>query len=221
MSELERAPEGGEARRFSLTPEDQARADFYALLARLYASAPDLPLLQAIAAAPALDGPAFIDPLDSKAAQLRETWDAVRAASSVIGADAAAQEYVDLFVGVGKCEINLHASHWLTGFMMEKPLAEVRATLALLGIGRKADAIMVEDHLSALCEAMRLLIAGHAGRAPMDVTEQRRFFDKHIAPWAAICTGAIRAHPIANYYRRVADFTESFVALEHESFAID
>ncbi len=34
-----------------LEPEDQARADFYALLARLFAAAPDAALLAAIAAA--------------------------------------------------------------------------------------------------------------------------------------------------------------------------
>ena len=46
-----------------------------------------------------------------------------------------AQEYADLFIGVGKCEVNLHASHWLTGFMMEKPLADLRTVLASLGLG--------------------------------------------------------------------------------------
>ena len=222
MSEVERAPGGGEAGCFALPPEDQARANFYALLARLYASGPDPTLLQAIAAAPALGGPASVDPLDdSKAAPLGATWDALRAASSVVVADAAAQEYVDLFVGVGKCEVNLHASHWLTGFMMEKPLADVRASLALLGLARRTDADIVEDHLSALCETMRLLIAGHAGRAPADAGEQRRFFDRHIGPWVGMCAQAIRKHPIANYYRLVAEFTESFMALEHAAFAID
>ena len=48
--------------------------------------------------------------------------------------DAAAEEYNDLFVGVGKSAVNLHASHCLTGFMMEKPLVDVRATLARMGL---------------------------------------------------------------------------------------
>ena len=39
----------------AIDPEDQARADFYALLSRLYAAAPDAPLLAAIAAADELD----------------------------------------------------------------------------------------------------------------------------------------------------------------------
>jgi hypothetical protein len=34
---------------------------------------------------------------------------------------------------------------------------------------------MVEDHLSALCETMRILIAGHGKRLPADIGEQRHF----------------------------------------------
>ena len=45
-------------------------------------------------------------------------------ASAAMDPEAAAQEYTDLFVGVGKCEVNLHGSHWIAGFMIEKPLVE-------------------------------------------------------------------------------------------------
>ena len=77
--------------------------------------------------------------------------------------DAAVVEYNSLFVGVGKSEVNLHASHWLTGFMMEKPLADVRAALARLGLGRRPGVSLVEDHLAALLETMRILVAGQDG----------------------------------------------------------
>ncbi len=80
---------------------------------------------------------------------------------------------------------------------------------------------MVEDHVSALCETMRLLIAGAAGRAPADPAAQRRFFEAHIEPWIERCTAAIRAHALADYYRRVAEFTECFIALERESLVMD
>ena len=204
----------------ALLPEDQTRADLYALLARLYADAPDRGLLQAIATAAPLGIPMFLDKADSKALGLGSTWNNLRAASSVMEAAAARQEYMDLFIGVGKSEINLHGSHWLTGFMMEKPLAELRKALALLGLQRAAHASMLEDHLSALCETMRLLIVGDPGRAPADLGVQHRFFVAHIDPWFERCTGAICAHAEANYYRPVAEFTESFMVLERESFAI-
>jgi TorA maturation chaperone TorD len=81
-------------------------------------------------------------------------------------ADAAAQEYTDLFIGVGQCEVNLHGSHWIAGAMLERPLAELRSALAALGLGRRRDVVMLEDHLSALFETMRLLVAGESDRPP-------------------------------------------------------
>ena len=39
----------------ALSPEDRARRDFYALLARLYGDVPDAGLLRAIAEAPPID----------------------------------------------------------------------------------------------------------------------------------------------------------------------
>ena len=204
-----------------LLPEDATRADFYALLAALYAGGPGRGLLHAIEHAPALGVPTFIDRDASKVLDLASAWDRLRAASAAMTAEAAEQEYVDLFVGVGRCEVNLHASHWLTGFMMDRPLAKLRATLAALGLQRKADAALVEDHLSALCETMRLLIAGSAGGAPADAATQREFFAAHIEPWIDRCMAAIGTHAIANYYRRVAEFTECFIALERESLVMD
>jgi TorA maturation chaperone TorD len=204
-----------------LEPEDQARADFYALLARLYAEAPDAALLRAIAGAPPLGVAAHSEKADESAASLPAAWDLLRAASEAMDADAATDEYNNLFVGVGKSEVNLHASHWLTGFMMEKPLADVRATLARLGLGRRAGVSLVEDHLAALLETMRILVAGQDDRRPASLAEQRAFFEQHIVGWAFPCCSAIRDSPVANYYRTVAQFTINFLALERDSFAID
>jgi TorA maturation chaperone TorD len=117
--------------------------------------------------------------------------------------------------------VNLHASHWLTGFMMDKPLAQLRTTLTAVGLARRADAVMVEDHISALFETMRLLITGGAGREPADAAAQRRFFEAHIEPWIGRCLASLRTHGIANYYRRVAEFTECFMALEREALVME
>ena len=194
-----------------LSPEDRGRADFYALLARLFADAPDAALLGAIGRAGAVDG-------DTPFAR---AFDRLVAASGAMDADAAAQEYTDLFVGVGKSEVNLHASHWLVGAMMEKPLVELRRDLAVLGLARRPDVVMLEDHLSALCETMRLLIAGHDDREPASVAAQRAFFDRHIAPWVFACCTAIRDCTIANYYARVAEFAEQYMALDRDALAMD
>lgn len=195
----------------SLSPEDRARADFYALLARLYADVPDRPLLAAIGAAAAIEG-------DTPFAT---SWNRLVAASGAMDPEAAVQEYTDLFVGVGRSEVNLHASHWLTGGMMDKPLVNLRNDLAKLGLERRDDVAMVEDHLSALCETMRLLVAGDVARTPATIAAQRAFFDRHIASWVFLCCAAIRDCAIANYYVRVAEFTEQHMALDRDALAMD
>ena len=194
-----------------LSPEDRGRADFYALLARLYADGPDAAFLGALGNADAIAGESAF----------ATAWNRLVAASAGMDADAAAQEYTDLFIGVGKCEVNLHASHWLTGFMMEKPLAALRTELGVLGLARRSDVVMLEDHLCALCETMRLLIAGHGDREPATVATQRAFFERHIASWVFACCAAIRESPIANYYARVAEFTEQHMALDRDALAMD
>ena len=196
---------------FPLAPEDRSRADFYALLARLFADAPDAPLLHAIARAEAIDG----------STPFASAWSRLVAASGVMDPGAAAQEYTDLFVGVGQCQVNLHGSHWKVGAMMERPLAELRADLAALGLGRRSEVVMLEDHLSALFETMRILVAGKDDRPPSPVAVQRDFFERQIDPWAFRCCAAIRGSTIANYYRCVAEFTEQFMALDRDALAME
>jgi TorA maturation chaperone TorD len=197
----------------ALDPEDQARADFYAVLSRIYADAPDAAFLSALGRAERMPG--------AESSPLALAWNRLLDASAAMDPEAATQEYADLFIGVGKCEVNLHASHWLTGFMMEKPLADLRTVLASLGLGRKGAATMLEDHLAALCETMRIMIAGVGDRGPFPMAEQWNFFQNQMFPWVFDCCAAIEKSSLANYYRRVAEFTELFMALERDSLAME
>ena len=212
--------EGAIASPPGIAPEDAARADFYALLARLLAGPPDAPLLAAIAAAPPLAAAAHAREGDA-GPDLGSGWNALRAASASADPDDVRQEYDDLFIGVGKSPVNLHGSHWVAGFMMDRPLAELRATLSTMGLARRPGVTMVEDHLSALCETMRLLVAGDSAVAPQPVTEQRAFFERHIAPWYPDCCDAIMQSPIAIYYAAVAQFADGFLTLERDSIVME
>jgi TorA maturation chaperone TorD len=200
-----------------LAAEDQARADFYALLARLYSAPPDAALLAAIAGADELP----TDEPNAAGAGLAHAWHDLIAASAAIDAEAAIDEYQRLFVGVGRSEVSLHASTY--GKAGEgNALLAVRVALAELGLARQSGVNLYEDHLATVCETMRLLIAGASddgSRYPLP--RQLDFFDRHIAPWAHVCCGAICDSPIANYYRRVAQLTHVFLAIERDSFAID
>ncbi len=203
--------------------EDIARANFYALIARLFAAPPDTALIKAIASSPPLA-------TEDDGAPLAHAWSKLISASSVIDEDAARDEYEALFGGVGKALINLHASHHLAGFMMEKPLADVRDSLKALGIARLETQQFVEDHLSALCETMRLLIVGSEDVAaqqnsgstlvPQSVQVQRAFFNSHIVSWIDKLASEIAKQSLANYYLIGAQLVSAFIQVEREGFSI-
>ena len=86
---------------------------------------------------------------------------------------------------------------------------------------QRDDVVMVEDHLSALCETMRLLITGHDQQKRVPVATQRAFFEGHIASWVFACCTAIQKSAIANYYARVGEFTEKYMALDRDALAMD
>lgn len=197
-----------------VSPEDHGRANFYALISRLFAAPPDQALLAAIAGSPPLA-------TDDNGAALPLAWSKLIAASTAMDEDAASEEFEKLFIGVGKAPVNLHASHHLTGFMMEQPLADVRSALATLGFIRIETQTTVEDHLAALTEVMRLLIVGGNGVRQADLSTQRLFFSTHIEPWFELCCAAIMKSPLANFYTVVAQFTGSFLQVERDAFAVD
>jgi TorA maturation chaperone TorD len=198
--------------RHALASEDEARAQIYALLSRLYAGGPDALLLAALANS---------EPWSADAANpLAAAWNVLILASGAMDAEAAEQEYTEVFVGVGRSEVDLHASHWMTEPASEKPLVAVRSDLARLGLARREGVTLYEDHLSVLCETMRMLVAGDGGRGPSSLDAQRAYFDRHIASWVFACCNAVCVCPLANYYRRVAEFTSLYMAVERDSFAI-
>jgi TorA maturation chaperone TorD len=208
------------AHRDGIAPEDEARGNFYALAARLFAEPPDTGLLASIAGAP----PLALDP-DAVAAaphatDLAQAWSALGAASATADLVAATEEFHALFVGVGRSEVSLYASHYL-GPQSGRPLAEIRTTLATLGLARRPEKSEYEDHLAVLLEVMRMLVMGDAERPPTDISSQRTFFNRHLDSWACDCCTAIEESPVANYYRRVAQFARSFLVLERDSMAMD
>jgi TorA maturation chaperone TorD len=116
--------------------------------------------------------------------------------------------------------VSLHASAYVSG-AGGSALASIRAALAALGLGRQPGVNVFEDHLSSVLEVMRVLIVGGPGVEPMSVLRQREFFVAYVSPWVMECCNAIKSSAIANYYRRVAEFTEFFVAIERDSCAIE
>ena len=138
---------------------------------------------------------------------------AARASSDLQIAD----EFNSLFGGVGKPEIYLFASHYLSGFLNDKPVARLREDLDALGLQRDESMSETEDHFACLCEVMRYLIAGDDVRVA-NLTQQREFFAKHIQAWASDMADVISRHPKAEFYARLADFTQAFLGIEAQGF---
>lgn len=196
-----------------VTDVDQARADMYALLAALLLRLPSAGLLHALSAAdslPAAPGHA-----------LDAAWENLVAAAGVIDQQAVRDEFDALFISVGTPLLNPYGSRYLTGFMMERPLARLRDDLHALGLARASSVAESEDHLGALCEVMRVLIGGTHGAYPKPVATQKTFFFTHVAPWYGRCLDDIAAAPPARFYQCVARFAQAFLDLEREAFLID
>lgn len=193
-----------------LAAEEAARADFYALLSRLFQAAPDGALLSALSQA---------GPIEGGETRLAKAWRDVVDASSAMDADAALDEYEALFGGVGKAAVSLYAGFYAGAAAVDHPRVRIRADLA--GLGLMPHSMEPEDYLPALFDAMRVLVAGGAGRGPAMLEEQRRFFQSHVsAAWPKLVEAVNRAEK-ANYYRRVAALAAAFLAIESESFELD
>jgi len=193
-----------EAVRF-MAPEEQARANFYGLLARLFYSPPDAAFLKALAMA---------DELDAEDETLAARWRGLIAAAAATEAEAVREEYDAAFVGTGKAPVTLYVCAYSIRYTNETPLAGLRADLAALGLGRREQAGEPEDHIAALCETMRHLIAQQ--QRPLE--EQQRFFERWMRPnYEALCS-AIEASERTSFYRHVAHMAKAFFSLEQAAF---
>jgi len=150
-------------------------------------------------------------------ATLAEPWRNLVQVIKATGASAAANEYDALFQGVGKPEVFLYGSYYLTGFLNERPLVQLRHDLHALGLARDETRGETEDHISFVLEVMRYLIAGD-DVAVCNLERQRVFFRAHVQTWVESLCEAVAAHPRANVYRAVAALTRAFVQVETQGF---
>lgn len=193
----------------SALDEEMARAEVYGLLAQLYYASPSPELLESLRVA--------VTEAPAQGGFLEEPWREVVAAARAGDAATIAREYDALFGGVGKPEVYLFGSHYLSGFLNEKPLARLRETLAELGLARDEAMSETEDHIAYLCEVMRYLIAGD-DVAVANLTRQRAFFSEHMQPWLPALCDAVAAHPRAKFYAVLAAFTRAFFNVEAQGF---
>lgn len=186
--------------------EESARADLYGVLAALFYGPPSQALLDAIGASGS-----------GGEGVLEQAWANLSGSCKTADADSVRDEYEALFIGVGKPEVLLYGSYYLSGFMMEKPLAELRTDLAKLGLQRGEAIAESEDHVAVLCEIMRHLITSNDA-VKSSVATQKAFFAAHLQPWVLQMCDAVGAHPRANLYSAVARVARSFFEVEMQAF---
>jgi TorA maturation chaperone TorD len=184
-----------------IAPEEQARANLYGLLARLFYAPPDAELLQGIAA-------------EKMEGELAADWAALASAAASARPEALREEYEGAFIGTGKAPVTLYTTAYAIRYSTDVPLVALRGELARLGLARRAHVGEPEDHIAALCEVMRHLVA----QQKYGLDEQRQFFSRWIRPTIEPLCGAIERSDKTSFYKAVARFANAFLTVERLAF---
>ena len=192
----------------SVSEEDALRAHMYDFLASLLRKEPSDDLIAKVAHLSGDDTP--IGRASAVLAHLANTMD-----NGLIR-----NEYVEMFIGVGRGEILPFASYYLTGFLNDKPLANLRAEMMEIGIVRVDGVKEPEDHIACLFDMMSGLIQGQFGKT-FTIAEQAKFFNKHIEPWAGLLMRDIEAAKTVVFYAPVGTIGKTFLEIESAAFSMD
>ena len=185
------------------TESEQAalRSGTYLLLATLLARTPDHQTLAQLRAIP---------PGGDDGDRLQQAWQSVRQAAVAVDPIALDDEYHRLFIGLGRGELLPYGSWYQTGFLMEKPLSDLRQDLTMLGFTRQDHVREPEDHAALVCEVMAQLVQDP--QLPFQV--QQQFFDRHLSPWLSRFFDDMQQAPSAVFYRAVGRFGSAFTEFE-------
>ncbi len=192
-----------------LSPEEAGRRALYHFLARVLSAPID----------PAEAG--RMAPFCDSGTELGQSFIALRQALEGASPDSLGQEFHDLFIGVGRGELVPYASYYMTGFLNEKPLAELRRDMEALGFERAEGVREPEDNIATLCDLMGHLVAlAAAGDGDVTLYDQDRFFAAHLKPWADRFFTDLTTAKTADVYRRVGEVGRHFMAIEADGFAM-
>ncbi len=194
-----------EAQQMDISSEDRLRADFYNFLGLLLSAPPDQLLLDQVAG------------LSGDETDLGQAIQAMARVAKVTKPAAAEREFNALFIGLGRGELLPYASFYLTGFLNEKPLAQLRNDMAARGITRAQNVYEPEDNIASLMEMMAGMIVGRFG-TPASLEDQKAFWNKHIGPWATHFYSDLEAAENSVLYASIGTAGRVFMEIEREAF---
>ncbi len=184
------------------------RASTYAFMAAVLRDAPDQTMLDQIKS--------LSQQTDAAGDELMLSMHLLGMASTLLDVALVDDEYHDLFIGLGKGEVVPYGSWYLTGFLMEKPLSDLRDDLQRLGYERNSSIVEPEDHVAALCEVMSMMIADG-----FNLAQQKQFFQTHMASWMGRFFDDLSNAKSAVFYKAFGRFGAAFVAFEDEYFSME
>lgn len=188
-----------------IPPEDQMRADLYDFLAALLSGPPPKSLLEQATR------------LQGDESDLGQAIAALSRVAKAVNPTSCESEFNALFVGLGRGELLPYASYYLTGFLNEKPLAQLRSDMAALRIARAENVFEPEDNMASLLEMMAGMIRGRFG-APVALDKQQEFFARHIAPWASHFFTDLEAAQHSVLFAPVGSVGRAFIDIETQAF---
>lgn len=183
--------------------EQRYRASAYGLLAGLLRSPPDQNLLNQISE--------LGNAGEEEGDDLMLAMSTLALSAQNHTPDVIEEEFHNLFIGLGKGEVVPYGSWYLTGFLMEKPLSDLRDDLVNLGFERSENVVEPEDHVAALCEVISIMISDAS-----DLSMQNQFFQTHMVSWLDRFFDDLSQASSAVFYRAVARFGAAFIALENQ-----
>ena len=190
-----------------IEPEDQARANLYGLVSRLFYAPADSHLLAEICHT-GEGGEA-----QESAGGLLPAWRNLQEACRNAYPPVVKQEYDSLFVGVGRAEITPYLSAYAEASAPDRFLVRLRQQISDLGLARRESAFEVEDHVSGLNDVMRWFI--ESGRP---LREQQQFFATFLYQGAIPFYAAVQNAASSRFYKPVAAFALAFLELEKAAF---
>ncbi|MFQ6547963.1 molecular chaperone [Aestuariibius sp. 2305UL40-4] len=195
------------ADKIEIADEDRLRADLYNYLGLMLSGPPDQMLLNQTAG------------LTGDETDLGKAIAGLSRVAKACKPGGVESEFNALFIGLGRGELLPYASYYLTGFLNEKPLAQLRNDMAARGITRAQNVYEPEDNIASLMEMMAGMIVGRFG-APASVEDQKTFFNKHISPWAGHFYSDLEAAKNSVLYASLGAVGRVFMDIECEAFRL-